>query len=282
MANKTDKIIACIFTIVIVIPIVHHFAEHWPSEKDCKKTDYPQIKAIEQEANAKKAGIQWVPLPGGSYEWGKYNKYVKPQDVTIRPFKMMKTEVTSKQYALCLDAGYCTLWRERATSEEPEYATWLSANFFCHWIGGRLPSETEWEYAARNNGTTKYPWGNNEIDFEDVENSNQLQPVCSNEKDITKNGICDMAANEREWVLDWFYFEDEPVKEDGSPNNCPPPVDIPLWNFFNMKASDTKQRVVRGLNYYSLGDLDYFNQRWSVRHKFVSSFRCLQTYHNRK
>jgi len=125
-----------------------------------------------------------VPIPGGTF-WMGDPDYAKPiHKVTLSPFCIDKTEVTVAGYRACVQDGgcpppsatvdwkdikpeektkwspYCT-WGKRKLDEHPiNCVDWNQATTFCEWAGGRLPSEAEWEYAARGKDGRLYPWGN--------------------------------------------------------------------------------------------------------------------------
>jgi formylglycine-generating enzyme required for sulfatase activity len=89
--------------------------------------------------------------------------------------------------------------------------TWHEAEAYAHWRGGRLPTEAEWEYAARSPQSKAYPWGN-EFDrsLANVIESKGLKPVGSYPLGASWVGAHDMAGNVMEWVQDWLgnYTED--------------------------------------------------------------------------
>lgn len=166
-------------------------------------------------------GIKWVAIPAGSFMMGA-NTYgnLPIHQVTINAFDMAKTEVTNKQYRACVDAGVCTIpsaWPDKFEKEDQPVieVTWEQARTFSEWVGGRLPSEAEWEYAARSAGKDiKYPWGNEAANCEravisDASGSgcgrNSTWPVCSKVAGNTAQGLCDMSGNVIEWTQDLHH-----------------------------------------------------------------------------
>lgn len=86
--------------------------------------------------------------------------------------------------------------------------TWLDANNFCSWSRKRLPSEAEWEKAARGPQGFEYPWGNNwdakKINTMSEDDEAPYSAVGSYPGDLSAYGVYDMAANVAEWVGDWY------------------------------------------------------------------------------
>ena len=119
--------------------------------------------------------IEWIRIDGGSFEMGS-NNHSREQPihtVNVPSFEIMKTEVTVAQYQACVDAGECTEpdtggyeghcnWGRSGRENYPiNCVDWLQARAFSKWVGGDLPSEAQWEYAARSQGQNIiYPWGN--------------------------------------------------------------------------------------------------------------------------
>jgi formylglycine-generating enzyme required for sulfatase activity len=186
----------------------------------------------EEAAMSGNAGIRWVRIPGGSFMMGSESgdPNEKPvHGVTVKSFEMAKTEVTNKQYRACVEAGACTAPGSGCESyssadEQPVVCVdWKQAAAFSAWVGGRLPSEAEWEYAARSAGENwEYPWGNEEatcgraVMFQDAEGCgrNAAWPVCSKTAGDTRQGLCDMAGNVWEWTQDGYHDS-----YDGAPEN---------------------------------------------------------------
>jgi formylglycine-generating enzyme required for sulfatase activity len=145
--------------------------------------------------------------------------------VTVKSFQMAKTLVTNKQYKACVDAGACTAATEQGPSfdgdDQPVVGVDRNqAEAFSGWVGGRLPSEAEWEYAARSAGKDwKYPWGNEDAACERAVISGCARataPVCSKPAGNTEQGLCDMAGDAWEWMADWHRGPYDEAPNDGS------------------------------------------------------------------
>jgi formylglycine-generating enzyme required for sulfatase activity len=106
--------------------------------------------------------------------------------------------------------------------------TWFGAEAFCEWRGGRLPTEAEWEKAARWNPATNdvsvYPWGPTQPTGEQANyalTGNNTRPVGTFEAGKSPLGVYDMAGNVFEWVADWYapggYGTADPVNEPTGP-----------------------------------------------------------------
>ncbi len=203
----------------------------------------PGVKA----AASGRAGIQWVRIPGGTFSMGAddLSDAWPRHSVTLKSFQMAKTEVTNKQYKACVEAGACTPpgSYEGAPEQPVVNVDWNQAKAFSEWVGGRLPSEAEWEYAARSAGKDwKYPWGNEDATCERAViadgghgcGKNSTWPVCSKAKGNTAQGLCDMAGNVWEWTQDWYHRLYEGAPTDGS-----------AW-----ERPAGSYRVVRGCSWY--------------------------------
>ena len=115
--------------------------------------------------------------------------------------------------------------------------SWDQAQTFCQWAGGRLPTEAEWEFAARSMGRDQvYPWGDevpscalamiNDIDINPQGargcGKDRPDPVCSREIGSSDQGLCDLAGNLWEWVGDWYapdYYRRSPRQDPRGPSS---------------------------------------------------------------
>ena len=184
-------------------------------------------------ASASVRPVKFVTIPGGKFTLGTdsdesdMQNAKPPRDVTIKTFEMSKTAVTVEQYAECVIKGECTEpdtgghcnWGKTDRWLHPvNCVSWYQANQYAEFKNARLPSESEWEYAATSGGRNrKYPWGNGEPARElAVFNAAGTMPVCSKPKGNTAQGLCDMAGNVYQWVQDKYRSSYAKAPADGS------------------------------------------------------------------
>lgn len=147
--------------------------------------------------------------------------------VSLDAFYMDKYETTTARYAKFLEATgrkQPMFWNQGKQAGQRDYPVvgvdWDDADAYCRWAGKRLPTEAEWEKAARGADGRLFPWGNEEptprhANFGRGEwaGYSTLTPVGSLEKGKSPYGIYDMAGNVWEWVADWYdprYYASSP------------------------------------------------------------------------
>jgi serine/threonine-protein kinase len=157
--------------------------------------------------------------------------------VTLAAFTIDRTEITVARYAACVAAGCCTppTYDGSYSGREPYYGneefaeypvifvTWEQARRYCEGLGKRLPTEAQWEFAARGTDWRPYPWGTDGpsrslANYDRPRENGDTQPVGAHESGASPYGALDMAGNVWEWVNDWY----DPAYYATSPEADPP------------------------------------------------------------
>jgi formylglycine-generating enzyme required for sulfatase activity len=166
------------------------------------------------------------------------NDELPAHDVTLGAFWIDQVEVTNGMYALCVEAGTCRPPVKVNSDNRDEYfgnsefrdypvvyVTWYDANAYCQWAGRRLPTEAEWERAARSDDMRNYPWGN-ELPNGENSNSNNIvgdtTRVGSYAIGASPFGALDMGGNVWEWVADFYqskYYSESPSVDPTGPDD---------------------------------------------------------------
>lgn len=188
--------------------------------------------------------IQWCREAGGhSCTYGEFSNETPKHSVWVDAFFIDRTEVTNRQYQRCVAAGACTEPLSFGSNTRRSYysnasfgdypvihVSWRQARDYCEWAGRRLPSEAEWEKAARGTDGRVYPWGSASpgtslANFLPVGRSPETYDttrVGSYPSGASPYGALDMAGNVWEWVWDWFgqtYYETTPFRNPPGPSS---------------------------------------------------------------
>jgi formylglycine-generating enzyme required for sulfatase activity len=192
--------------------------------------------------------LQWIKIEDGSLAMG--HQYRFPSEapmhlVYIDAFEISKNEITLKQYNMCVSYGSCKPinWDKCLDQNQKKVSkkyisnyhenlpvvciSWDDARRFSKWIGGDLPTESQWEYVAKNQGeNVKFPFSEDEVSCEEAHmNDQQLgcgdqMPTipCKYTNGHTKQGVCDMIGNVSEWILDEWHpqYKNYPFETDSA------------------------------------------------------------------
>jgi formylglycine-generating enzyme required for sulfatase activity len=187
--------------------------------KETAKVVEPPKPKVRKNRTDARSGLELAWFAGGKFLYGCEPKDQACQqeeedtrEVTLAPFWLTKTEVSTAQYERCVQAGGCSggasnaigidrcNWNRRA-SHPMNCVSFELAREFCRWIGGDVPSAEEWEFAARDGGGRIYPWGNEEPSAELAQiDAEVTAPVGSHRKGASPAGVLDLIGNVAEWT----------------------------------------------------------------------------------
>jgi sulfatase modifying factor 1 len=260
-------------------------AEPLPPTTDGRAASFETIKG--------KDGAPMILIPAGPFTMGSNDGLPneRPEhSVTLDAYYIDQYEVTAGRYQLFVESANRNLpptWDDEAAqtmSNLPAVGmSWTDAAAYCKWAGRRLPTEAEWEKAARGTDGRRYPWGHMQP-FVDIANYNRgvwvsdaitLVPVNSGLEGMSVRhglkqggkspyGLFHMAGNAAEWVADWYdreYYLKSPEKNPTGP-------------------SQGERRVLRGGSWADLPAALRVTARFSAEPDFedrTMGFRCAMT-----
>jgi len=174
-----------------------------------------------------------IYIPAGEFTMGENTKFIgyKAHKVYLDAYWIDQTDVTNAMYTICVKAGKCTHpARYDNYFGDPKYAdypvvyvTWYAAQSFCAWKGGNLPTEAQWEKAARGLDGRPYPWGKAAPDISLLNYNGGHGDIVSAYDyliGISPYGLVQMSGNVRQWVSDWYqrnYYSISPEKNPQGP-----------------------------------------------------------------
>jgi formylglycine-generating enzyme required for sulfatase activity len=180
-------------------------------------------------------GVSMVLIPGGAFRMGSDagGDESPIHSVFLETYYIDQYEVTNAHYAACVDAGVC---EEVNPSElrDPEFAgfpvryvRWEQAVTYCEWRGGFLPTEAQWEKAARGGlDSMEYPWGDEPGGCEPGAANGAQYAACGASTVAVGSfapngyGLYDVVGNVWEWTADWYdrsYYGESPESNPPGP-----------------------------------------------------------------
>ncbi|MCL4530507.1 MAG: formylglycine-generating enzyme family protein [Chloroflexi bacterium] len=178
-------------------------------------------------------GASLVAVPAGPFIMGDSGTDNYQHTVTLGAFWIYANKVTNQQYAACVAQGQCTPpnqidnlgYNDFASRNDPVVGvTYNQAAAYCNFVNGSLPTEAQWEKAARGPDGNQYPWGKDDPSCDLLNFNNcvgQSTDVTKYPKGKSYYGAFDMEGNVFEWVADWYdalYYKSSPSQDPAGPD----------------------------------------------------------------
>jgi formylglycine-generating enzyme required for sulfatase activity len=147
-----------------------------------------------------------VTLRGGAFVMGSDALYSSEHRVRVSAFAIQRHEVTNEEFRR-FDPAH--RFRDGRQRDPVDSVSWYDAEAYAAWLGGSLPTEAQWEFAARGEEGRTYPWGDAAPDHQRANFLTDhakagIEPVESHPRGATPEGVQDLAGNVWEWCRDWF------------------------------------------------------------------------------
>jgi serine/threonine-protein kinase len=250
---STSLVIGIVAVVVLVIAGIGFSALSKGGSNNTPATEAPVVENPVTEAPVETPTVKYdigstmlgndsmslVYVPAGEFkmgsDFGEINE-TPVHAVNLDAFWIDKTEVTNKMYAVCVNEGACVAPTNTGSQTQPSYyddalydnypvvyVTWDNAAAYCAWAGRRLPTEAEWEKAARSMDERVYPWGNR-IEEKLANYGKKVGDTTEVGKypgGASIYGALDLTGNVAEWVSDWFgetYYESSPSANPTGPD----------------------------------------------------------------
>ncbi len=194
-----------------------------PTSTSVPPTTAPTLVTVALAGPQSGTTINWIDasqlvyIPAGDFIMGTGAQDAPQKTVSLDAYWIDKTDVTNKMYAQCVTSGNCAPPAQEIGTPvytNPSYGdypvvgvTWDMAANYCKWAGGQLPTEAQWEKAARGSQGNKYPWGSDApscslLNFAGC--FGHTTSVTSFATGASPYGLLDMAGNVFQWVNDFY------------------------------------------------------------------------------
>jgi formylglycine-generating enzyme required for sulfatase activity/predicted Ser/Thr protein kinase len=212
--KRTGLILGVVLISIVAVVLIVWFALKTPTGSQASANGEPStpVEQVKQTEDNLRPPAGMVYVPGGQFMMGRDDgdQSERPaHEVTVKPFFLDLYEVTNEDYKKCVAAQQCAApagWRDSGPSAETRQrpvtgVRWSDANDYGRFVGKRLPTETEWEFAARGADGRLYPWGSSwQANFANADGANRTTSDVGFYKGTSPYGAFDMNGNAWEWT----------------------------------------------------------------------------------